>query len=48
MTVGNNGAGIHNVIPDVGDESVGVCDIMMNGGDGCICVFCKLLLEAES
>ena len=48
MAVGNNGADAHNVILDARNKGVGVCDIMMSGRNGCICVSCKFLLEVES
>ena len=48
MAVGNNGAGVHNVIPAARNEGAGVRDIMMNGRNRCICVYCKFLPEAES
>ena len=48
IAVGDNRAGAHNVISGPRSESVGVCDIMMDGGTGCICIYSKLLLEAES
>jgi hypothetical protein len=47
MTAGSNGAGVHNAILDAGNDGVGVCDIMTNGRDGCICAHGKFLLEAE-
>jgi len=43
MAVGNNGTGVHNIIPDARNEGVGVCDMM----NSWICVYCKFLLEAE-
>ena len=45
MAVGNNSGGIHNTIPHARNESVGVCDIVMSSGNGCICPYCKFLLE---
>ena len=46
MAVGNNDAGVHNVIPHARNESAGVCDIAMNARNGCIRPYCKFLLEA--
>jgi len=48
IAVGNNGAGTHNVVSGPRNESVGVCDIVMDGRTSCIRVYSKLLLEAES
>ena len=47
MAVGNNDAGVHNLILDIGSDSVGVCDIMTNSRNGWICVYYKFPLEAE-
>ena len=46
MTVGNNGDGVHDVVLGPGDGGVGVRDIMTNGRNGCICIYCKRLLGA--
>ena len=48
MTVGNSGAGVRNVIPDDGNDGIGVHDGVLNSRDGCTCVYCKSLLEAKS
>ena len=48
MAVGNNGVGVHNVILGTGNDGVGVCDVVTNGKNGCICAYCKFLLEAWS
>ena len=46
--VGNNGGGVHGVIPDIGSGGVGVRDIMSNSKSGYISALCKFLLEPES
>ena len=38
MNVGSNGAGVHNIIPDAGNDSMGVRDTMTNGRNGCVCL----------
>jgi len=48
MDVGNNDRGVGNVIPNVGNDGVGVDGIIANGRNGYILVHCEFLLEAES
>ena len=45
MTVGDNGGGTPNTIPDAGDGGVGICDTMTNDRNSCICIY---FLEVES
>ena len=47
-TVGNSGAGIHNVAPDAGNDGICPCGIRTNSRSGCVCIYCEFLLEAES
>ena len=47
MAAGNRSEIVRNVIPDVRNESVGVCGVFMNGRNGCIYIYCEFLLEAE-
>ena len=48
MTVGNYGGSVCNVVPDAGNDGVGVHDIVVNGGSGNICVYHKCFLGAAS
>ena len=48
IVVRGSGFGVLNAILDAGNDCVGAHDTMMNGRNGCICVYCKFLLEAES
>jgi len=48
ITVGNNGGGIHNVIPDARSGGAGIRDIMASGRNGCLCTYYKRLLETRS
>ena len=48
VDVGDSGAGARNVILDFGNDGMGVHDIVASGGDGCISICCKFLLEFES
>ena len=38
MNVKNSDVCVYNVIPDMGNDDVGVRDVVMNGRSGCICV----------
>ena len=46
MDVGNSGMGVRSVIPDVGNNSVGV--LMESGSNSLICIYCKFSLEVEN
>ena len=48
MSIGNNGRGAGDFIPDARNDGVGVGDIAANGRNGYIFVHCKLILEAKS
>ena len=48
VVVGNNDAGVRDVVSDTGNDGVGVRDIMTNDGNGSIWIRCKFLLEPES
>ena len=48
MNVRNNGVCVYNIIPDMGNDGVGVQDVVMNGRSGCICVRCRFLVDAEN
>ena len=48
ISVGNNGGGVGDVIPDARNDGVGVNDITANDRNGYIFVHYKLILEVES
>jgi len=48
MGAGNDGGGVHDVVPDIGSDGVSVHGIVTNSGGGCSSVCHKFLLGAES
>ena len=48
MDVGDSGARVRNGILDIGNDGMGVHEIVASGGDCCVRVCCKFPLELES
>jgi len=42
MNVGNNGAGVDNIVPDVGNDGVCVCETMVNVRNSSMSIYREL------